>query len=235
MTGAAHRESPSLARARGLMLAIGLVALLLALAPAPAPASTASEQREGQGLLRSIESGRSSCSDLATADFERIGEYVMGRMAGSTSAHEQMNELMRSMMGARSEEQMHVFMGKRFSDCGAGTIPSGFGGMMGMMGMMGGDSGSGAQGPGFGSMMGSVGYNSDRDGDGWSGAAIVMTVLMGVLLALAVGALLFWRPWSGASGRSPRSPLALLDARYARGDIGAEEYERRRQALGGGR
>lgn len=233
MRAAALRPISWPGRRRPLMLAIGLAALLLALMPALASASEASEQRDGQRLLRSIENGSRSCSDLSTDDFERIGEYVMGRMAGSTAAHEQMDELMTTMMGARSLERMHVFMGRRFSGCGGGTVPGGLGGMMGMMGMMGGGFGSGAQGLGLGSMgsmMGSSGVNSDH-GDGWGGAAIVMTVLLGLLVAVAAGALLVRRPRRAA----PRgSALELLDARYARGDIDAEDYDRRRQALGGG-
>lgn len=208
------------------MVAAGLSLVLMTAAIAPALASVASEQREGQRLLRSIEEGRSECADLTNADFERIGEYVMGRMAGSTAAHEQMNELMRSMMGARSEEQMHVFMGRRFTGCGGRAVPGGFGGMMGVMGMMGGGVRA-ADGNGFGVMMGSVG--TADSGDGWSDGAIAMTVLMGVLLALAVAALLFWRPWRA----SPRGSgaLELLDQRYARGELDAEDYERRRQAI----
>lgn len=228
MTGIALAPASSSARLRRLMLAIGLWALLLALTPALAPASEASEQREGQRLLRSIENGSRNCSDLSNDDFELGGEYVMGRMVGTTAAHEQMDELMRTMMGARSLEQMHVFMGRRFSGCGGGTIPSEFGGMMGMMG---GGFGPGTQGLGFGSMMSSFGANNDQNGDGWSDAAIAMTVLMGLLVAVAAGALLTWRPWRAAPRRSA---LELLNARYARGELDGEEYERRRQALGGG-
>lgn len=228
MTGTAPARGSRSARLRRLMLAIGLCALLLALTPALAPASEASEQREGQRLLRSIENGSRNCSDLSNDDFALVGEYVMGRMAGTTAAHEQMDELIQRMMGARSLERMHVFMGRRFSGCGGGPIPSEFGGMMGIMG---GGVGSGTQGLGFGSMMGSFGANNDQNGDGWSGAAIAMTVLMGLLVALAAGALLIWRPWRAA----PRgSALELLNARYARGELDGEEYERRRQALGGG-
>ena len=210
-----------------LMIAICASLLLVTAATVPALASEASDQRAGQRLLRSIEAGRSECADLSNADLERIGEYVMGRMAGSTAAHEQMNELMRSMMGARSEEQMHVFMGRRFTGCGGSAVPGRFGGMMGVMGMMGGGIRTAANGSGFGAMMGSGA--ADDSSDGWSGAAIAMTVLMAVLLALAAAALLTWRPWRA----SPRQPPALeaLDARYARGELDAEDYERRRQAL----
>jgi putative membrane protein len=211
----------------GFLIVLAFVALMTV--AAPATASEASAQREGQRLLRSVEDGNRSCSDLSNSDFEAIGEYVMGRMVGTAAAHEQMDELMRTMMGASSEEQMHVFMGRRFTDCGGSTIPGGFGGMMGMMGMIGGGFQQGADGRGFGSMMGSS--RVDDSSDGWSGAAIVMTVFMGLLVAGAAVALLLWRPWRG--GPPARSAFDLLDHRYARGDIDPEEYERRRKALGG--
>ena len=211
------------------LVALALVALMMVAAP-PALASGASAQREGQRLLRSVEDGSRACSDLSNGNFETIGEYVMGRMVGSAAAHEQMDELMRSMMGAGSEERMHVFMGRRFTDCGAGTVPGEFGGMMGMMGMMGGGSYRAADGGRFGAMMGSSGVDQSSD-DGWSGAAIVMTVFMGLLVAAAAAALLLWRPRRG--GPPARSALDLLDQRYARGDIDPEDYDRRRRALGG--
>ena len=211
-----------------LLMVVALVALPIVATPDALAAET-SAQREGQRLLRSIESGSRDCSELSTGDFEAIGEYVMGRMAGSASAHEQMEDLMRTMMGTGSEKQMHVFMGRRFSECAGGTIPGGLGGMMGLMGMMGGGFGQGGDGPGYGSMMGSL--RADSSDDGWSGAAIVMTIFMWLLVAAAAAALLLWRP-RRVDPRA-RSALDLLDQRYAHGDIDQEDYERRRQALGG--
>ena len=199
-----------------LSLALSLSGGLIAAHAAPVLGSAASEERQGQQILGAVESGSKQCAGLSGSDFELVGEYVMGRMAGSTRAHEQMNQLMQNMMGKRGEEQMHAFMGRRFTRCGGGQLPGSFAGMMGSMGMMGGSG-----------MMG--GRASSDDNDGWSAAAIVMTALMAGLLVL-VAALLFRRPSRGPSGRSA---LAILNGRYASGEIDTDEYDRRRKALGG--
>lgn len=233
MTLIAARAGKSRTRTGALSLLLGLsTALAIASFAAPAYGSVADEQREGQQILRSVDGGDRRCSDLSNADFERVGEYVMGRMAGSTRAHEQMNQLMANMMGGRGTEQMHEFMGRRFTGCGGSRTPGGFGSMMGSMGMMGGammGGGSGAQ-SGYGSMMGRA--SSGDEDDDWDGgpAAIVMIVLMAALLAVVTALLLRGSRRRGTA----RSPLDILDDRYARGEIDSDDYEQRRQALGGG-
>jgi len=223
---------------RRLYLACVLGAL--ALAAAPAWASAGAEQREGAQTLRSVEDGERPCGTLETDDYERIGEYAMGRMVGSPGAHASMDRLMAQMMGERAEGRMHVLMGRRFSRCGRGQVPGGFGGMMGAMGMIGGgfgprgrgttDAGGGRGAAGFPGMMDRRNF-VDQDDDDWSAAAIIMTTLMLLLLVLAVAALLFWRPWRQAAGG--KSSLEILQERFARGEIDIEDYGRRRRALGG--
>lgn len=231
MTLIAGRAGKSKTRSGAFLLLGFSAALAVSSFAAPAYGEVADEQREGQQILRLVESGDRHCADLSDADFERVGEYVMGRMAGSTRAHEQMNQLMSSMMGARGEEQMHEFMGRRFASCGHGKLPGGFAAMMGSMGTMGGSGmmggGPGAQSNGYGFMMGGASSN-DHDGD-WGPAAIVMTVLMAALLVV-VAVLLFRRP---SGGKGSRSSFAILGERYARGEIDSEEYDKRRKALGG--
>lgn len=70
------------------------------------------------------------------------------------------------------------------------------------------------------------------DGWGWGGA--VFGWLMMVLIALAIG----WLVWSvvtrvGERRRSRPSARELLDDRYARGEIAREEYLQQRADLGG--
>lgn len=161
----------------------------------------------------------------------------MGRMAGSTRAHEQMDSLMKSMMGESATEQMHVVMGRRFTGCGRGQVPGGFGGMMGVMGMMGGAGGGSGMMGGYdgdgnlGSMMGGLRSAANAgDGDDFGAAAWVMVAMMGLLLALAAAAFWFWRPSRRAA--SHVSALDILNQRYARGEINGDEFERRRRALG---
>jgi hypothetical protein len=140
-----------------LRVALSLVVLAL-LSPAPALASLADEQSQGRTLVSQLRSGAKSCGDLSATDFEHVGEYVMGRALGSTSAHEAMNTRMRQYMGEQGEERMHQLMGERFTGCASGG-----GAVMGP-GMMGGYSGNG----GWGSMM-SSGDWSWMAGNAWRG------------------------------------------------------------------
>ena len=201
-------------------LSVGALALV-----APS-ARAASEAQQGAQLLQNLQAGKTSCASLSTSDFDHIGEYVMERMLGSATAHEAMNRQMSAMMGSSGETQAHVYMGQRFSGCATGRPPAAFGAMMGMMGGAG-MMGSGYNGAGTG-MMG-LGASSSANGSGWSSGDTVMVVLMGVLLALVAGVIVAWHPWRTRDG----SPLDTLRARYARGEIDQQEFDRLRQALGG--
>jgi putative membrane protein len=207
---------------------LGVLSLILgAVTGATAIASTASEEQEGARIVRAVDSSQRSCGSLSNTELERVGDYAMGRMLGSTQAHEQMDSLMQRMMGQSATERMHVVMGRRFSRCGGGSTPGGFGGMMGVMGMMGG-SGYG----GSGSMMGGFRTNgSSGDGDDFGTAGWVMVALMVVLIGLGVAAVALLRPRRSSSSGVP---LEVLGARYARGEIDKDEYEQRRNALLGG-
>lgn len=195
----------------------------------------ADEEEQGARVLRAVEDGKRPCADLSTQEFERVGEYAMGRMAGSTSAHRSMNDLMARMMGARTEERMHELLGRRFAGC-ARPGTANFGAMIGMMGGVAGTGGSGMMGGrsggangSLGSMMGRTSIRSDGHDDS-DLAAVLMVVLMAALVGLVALALWRWRPGPGSSGGSP---LDALGRRFAAGEIDAEEYQRRRQALGG--
>lgn len=229
---------------RSPMVALLAAALLIVpasgVASASASAAAGSEEQQGAQLLREKDAGKLSCGTLSATDFERIGEFVMGRMLGTSATHDAMDRQMTLMMGRTGETQAHVFMGRRFAGCAAGGVPTSFGAMMGMMGA--GMMGSAYGGSGSGTMMGSgarggqmmgFGYASraaDGRGAGWSGGDTVMVILMGLLLALAVGVLVTWRPWRQGA---VNTPLEILQARYARGDIDQQEFDGRRQALEG--
>ena len=249
MNGATARSRP-LHPAGGVASAAALaIGIMLLSAPAPTLASEASEERQGERILREVDSGDRGCASLDAEDYELVGEYAMGRMLGSPAAHESMDRMMASMMGQGGLDQMHLFMGRRFTGCGGGSVPPGFGGMMGrfggMMGMMAGGfgpgpGGPGALGPGPGGgpggppgMMGGDGYfDRNGDGDDWGAAAVVMIVLMVLLLAAAVAVLVAWRPWRHGPGQGT-TPLQVLDERLARGEIDVDEYRRRREILVG--
>ena len=76
-------------------------------------------------------------------------------------------------------------------------------------------------------MMGDVG--------GWWGMGFgwIFMILFWGLLILAIAALAKWlmqQPPGGASSRD-KTPLQILQERYARGEIDREEYEQKRQDL----
>jgi uncharacterized membrane protein len=188
--------------------------------------------------VRELESGKLKCSDASAADFELVGEYVMGRMFGSPSQHEAMNQMMSRMMGAPGEESVHQAMGRRFSGCGGGQLPAGFGRMMGAVnamgvmggGIMGGTAQGGRSYDGPGSMMGGYGSSTNTNDEGFDGpSAAAMVGMMAVLIgAVALGLFLLAR-------RHPSGPLDTLKRRLAKGELTAEEYQERKRLLEGGR
>lgn len=164
--------------------------------------ASASEEHQGEALLHQVQSGQLPCAKVTPAQFELIGEYAMGRMVGSTAAHEAMNERLKTQLGSAGEEQAHEFLGARSAGCPTGAAPASYGTMMGMMGgsdsgtasggMMGGSQ-NGAQ---SGSMMGN-GYSagSHMHEEGMSSGAIVAIILGGiVLVGLIVLLALRWKP-----------------------------------------
>jgi hypothetical protein len=87
------------------------------------------------------------------------------------------------VMGRAREEQMHVFLGERFTRCHRGQLTAGLAGMMGFRGSgMMGNPGSGHYG--LGMMSGS--HSGSGSGSGVSATA---AVLIAVFAALAGGGL----------------------------------------------
>jgi hypothetical protein len=215
-----------------------VVLFVLAVVPVWASAKE-SEAVQGQAILRSLQQGSKSCSELSDSDFELAGEAWMEQIFGSAQAHESMNRLMASMMGSSGEEQMHEYMGRRASGCGGGSVPSSFGRMMGMMGMMGGvstgaggmmgggsDSTSGNYAPGMmGGSSPTSGSAANNDDDGPSAAAMVG--MMAVLIGAVAIALAIFRPWRHQADNA----RGLLDRRLATGEISTEEYRRAKSLL----
>lgn len=214
------------------------VVLVFALALLAVPPASAAPQSDGGArLLQELRAGDRTCSGLSNADFEAVGEYVMGRHLGSSRAHNAMDELMESMMGDRAERRMHVYRGRRAGRCGGGRVPTEFGGMMAMIrglggsaSMMGGPGAVAPNGDRDGGMMGRSDGVASRDDDDWSTGATLLALLLVALAVLAGGAL--WRRNRAIDGQGP-SAADILARRYARGEIDDNEYERRRHALGG--
>ncbi len=211
-----------------------LAALVVIFASVPAAAQTGPEVR-GARLFGALKRGDQRCDQFKSGDFEAIGEFVMARMAGSARAHASMNRLMETMMGPRGEEQMHEVMGRRLTGCGGGTSPAGFGRMMGALGLiMGGTMGAGSGGagvPGYGMMGGSASGGARFGNDDDEGpSAVAMVGMMAVLIGAVALVLVWLRPKRRSSG-----PQEVLEQRFARGELSAEEYRQSKQLLEGGR
>lgn len=66
----------------------------------------------------------------------------------------------------------------------------------------------------------------DMGNFGWGmGFGWIFMILFWGLVILGIAALAKWL-WSNSSGAQPKTALEILDERYARGEIGREEYER---------
>ena len=201
-------------RMRALISAMCLVAVLAT--AASASASTAGEERAGEALARQLQAGATSCGRLNSDDHQRLGEFVMGRMAGTR--HVAMHERMRSVMGAGNERRMHTSVGERYAGCAT----AGSGGPMMQPGTMMRGRGWSADGT-WGPMMRSEAWAWMRDGawqhmsradwqrvsdqwmgpgmmgassdDGWHASDFAFVALVVLLVAALVGTLAAWRPW----------------------------------------
>ncbi len=73
------------------------------------------------------------------------------------------------------------------------------------------------------------------DGHGWMGLGWIFMALVWVLIVVGIVALLRWLGMGGNENRgvSRKTPLEILQERYARGEIDREEYEQKRHDLEG--
>ena len=141
-------------------------------------------------MLNNLTDNTISCPQLNDVDFEKIGEYFMGKSIGNIQRHISMNEMMKRMMGENGEEQAHQAMGKRLSGCDTyAAFPSqdaGFLPMMGMLGMMGGNYQWGNDSSG---MMGNLYWSMINNNWGIFG---VLTWLL-ITIFLILGILYYWK------------------------------------------
>ncbi|MBI2551169.1 hypothetical protein HYV73_02375 [Candidatus Uhrbacteria bacterium] len=139
---------------------------------------TAREEAEGKVVAEKLASGAVICTTLSADDFERLGEYYMGLMAGN--AHVAMNAMIARQVGESGEEQMHVLMGERLSGCHptAGNDGAVWGSSwFSMMGMMNSISGSAW----------SAGMMNRAGGTlGWNLVSLITTLLFWTVGVLAI-------------------------------------------------
>lgn len=138
----------------------------------------AEEEAKGKAIWENVRDKEVSCAQLGDEDFEFLGDYFMGQMAGSS--HEAMDQMMTQMMGGENTDLMHIVIGKRLSGCDASVaFPQSGQGFLPMMQMMSGipaGGWSGMTGWGGSGMMG--GFNN------WGGGMSIWMVAGWIILAL---------------------------------------------------
>ena len=172
---------------------------------------TIKEEAEGRALWETLNAGEVTCAELASEDYDVLGEYFMGQMMGE--AHPAMNAMMIQMMGEEGEEQVHEVMGRRLSGCDTtAAFPSGGICWMPMMQMMWG-----------GLPTGQAGWSSPFGFFGW--------IVWRALIVIAVVALIRWIANRFGGGVGEKTALDILKERYVRGEIDKKEFEERKKSI----
>ena len=72
-----------------------------------------------------------------------------------------------------------------------------------------------------------------HDGTGWGGWILMALAMVAFWLLVVVAVIAIFRGTqsSGGSSADPRTPMQLLDERFARGEIDEEEYHARSRVL----
>ena len=183
---------------------------------------TAEGEAEGKVLWERLQAKEFGCENLSDEDFHALGMYFMGLMA--SDSHEAMDTMMTQMMGEEGEDQMHIAMGKRMSNCESDApLPQNMmgGGMMSMMmGMVGG---------GGNPMMGSFSTNP-MGIFGWSFGWVFMILFWGLII-LGIIVLIRWIANQGKNQDQGKSALDILKERYAKGEIDKKEFEEKKKDL----
>jgi hypothetical protein len=192
------RNAPRISIALTLVLALGAFAF-----SAPALASSASEPQQGAQVLSEVQAGKLNAASLSSSQYQRVGQYLMGRALGSTQSYEEMDTAMDRMMGEAASDQMYLYLGERYLGRNVqpdsryapyygwmGSMMSAYRGSSPYAGMMGAylsGQGNGTTsnptathpiGPG---MMG-YGYGTTAASGGWPTAAVLAVAALGAAL-----------------------------------------------------
>ena len=101
---------------------------------------TTQDEAAGKAILGKLQSKQVSCANLSNDDFDKLGDYYMGQMMGSS--HDAMDTLMIQRIGDNNEQLMHIAMGKRLSGCDTSAqFPAQGSSFLPMMGMNDGNDG----------------------------------------------------------------------------------------------
>lgn len=169
---------------------------------------------------------------------EELGDGVMGLMVADEQQHEWMDRMMGGE-GSTELASMHAWLGYNYLQndgnlAGFGPGMMGFG-MMGP-GMMGGRNWAPDSRGSWSSFRGTPsGWHGASPFGWWSGPFLwIIGLLLLVLLVALVVALVRTRRLRGGSrslAGAPESALAILQARYARGELSQEEYREMKKEL----
>lgn len=153
-------------------------------------AQTMQDEAEGKAVWDKLQNKEVTCKDLKDDDFDVLGDFFMGNMAGTN--HASMNEMMSQRLGDAGEKQMHIAMGKRLSGCDtAAAFPQGasyFTPMMGIGNTLG-NSDNTSWGKTRGGMMG-YGYGNMMGSSFWG---LGLLTWIATLIFLTLGSVFFWK------------------------------------------
>ncbi|MFH1125667.1 MAG: SHOCT domain-containing protein [Candidatus Altiarchaeota archaeon] len=173
---------------------------------------TKQEEAEGLEVWTKLQNREISCSSLTDVQYELLGEYFMGQSAGDY--HAAMNKRMQNMMGEEGEEQMHISMGRQYSGCAQTTYAQGAWNTGPMM-------------PGIGPGM----MNGGMMGYGSYGIWSLLWLGFWALVLIGLVLLIIWLYKKTTGKTSGQTPLEILKARYAKGELTKKQFEEMKKGL----
>ena len=157
---------------------------------APSSAETAQtikDEAEGKAVWNKLQDKQVTCQDLKDDDFDVLGDFFMGNMAGVN--HTSMNVMMAQRLGDAGEKLMHIAIGKRLSGCDTtASFPQGAGYFTPMLGIS--DTSGNQSNTSWGGMMGYT--RGNMMGGGLFGIFGVLTWLAFLIFSI-LGGVFFWK------------------------------------------
>lgn len=150
--------------------------------------SDTKDEATGKAVWDKLQNNQVTCSQLSEDDFDKLGDFFMGNMMGSS--HDSMDQLMIDRLGQQGEQQMHIAMGKRLSGCFTNaSLPQGSNYFMPMMG--GWNWNNQSQG---GAVLPMMGYGNNGF-NGRSGLLSLICIFTWIVLMvyLILGAVYYWK------------------------------------------
>ena len=105
--------------------------------PSASQKQTQEDEAAGKVIWEKLNDKKVTCSELKDDDYDVLGDFFMGSMAGTN--HDEMNQMMTQRLGADGQKQMHIALAKRQSGCDINAVyPQGASYFSPMMGSGGG-------------------------------------------------------------------------------------------------